>query len=36
LSPSAPEQNARVQIDAALIAAGWIVQDRTRRVPGRA
>lgn len=27
-SPGAPEQRARTQIDAALIAAGWIVQDR--------
>jgi type I site-specific restriction endonuclease len=27
-SPGAPEQKARAQIDAALIAAGWIVQDR--------
>jgi type I restriction enzyme, R subunit len=27
-SPGAPEQKARVQIDAALTAAGWVVQDR--------
>lgn len=27
MSPT-PEQNARLQIDAALEAAGWIVQDR--------
>ena len=27
-SPGAPEQKARAQIDAALIAAGWVVQDR--------
>jgi type I restriction enzyme, R subunit len=27
-SPGAPEQKARAQIDAALTAAGWIVQDR--------
>jgi len=26
--PSSPEQRAREQIDAALVAAGWIVQDR--------
>jgi len=25
---SGPEQKARAQIDAALVAAGWIVQDR--------
>jgi hypothetical protein len=27
-SASAPEQKARAQIDAALVSAGWIVQDR--------
>lgn len=30
MSPAAssPEQKARAQIDAALVAAGWLVQDR--------
>lgn len=27
-SASGPEQKARAQIDVALVAAGWIVQDR--------